>query len=105
MSDVDEPRRSLTLTEFRDDAGYTRRTIHLLIDRRLVIEGHDLGDTEYEFERTLSVAATAQLAGLLDVPVDGLLPAIQQRFGTTQPLEAFLEEHDVPTEFWNRIGD
>ena len=38
-----------------------RRSVHLTSENRLVVEGHDLGDTEYEFERTLSVAETARL--------------------------------------------
>jgi hypothetical protein len=102
---VDEPRQSLTLTEVRDADGFMRRTVHLTIDNRLVVEGHDLGDNEYEFERTLSVGETARLAGLLDTAVRDLLPAIQHRFGTTLALETFLEEHEISGEFWNRIGD
>ena len=40
-----------------------RRSVHLTCGSRLVIEGHDLGETEYEFERTLSVAETAATPG------------------------------------------
>lgn len=105
MSDVDEARESLTLTEVRDADGFMRRTVHLLIDDRLVVEGHDLGATEYEFERTLSAPETARLAGLLGVRVRDLLPAVKERFGTTSALETFLEEQGISGEFWNRIGD
>jgi hypothetical protein len=105
VSDVDEPRESLTLTEVRDARGYQRRTVHLLLDDRVVVEGHDLGETEYEFERTLSRSETTRLAELLGVPVRALLPAIQQRFGTTHALETFLEEHGIAGAFWNRVGD
>ena len=105
MADPDDYRSTLVLTEIRDERGLMWRAVHLTYARRLVIEGHDLGDTEYEFERTLDVDETSRLAGLLEVSVDGLLPEIQRRFGSTQPLEVFLEDHEIPSEFWNRIGD
>ena len=105
MSNLDEARESLTLTELKDADGSMRRTVHLLIDDRIVVEGHDLGGTEYEFERTLDVEETRRLAELLDVPVRELLPAIQERFGTTHALETFLEEQGIAGQFWNRIGD
>ena len=110
---MSEPRKNLVLTQVGDEDGFMRRSIHLTAEGQLVIEGHDLGAgverifgcREYEFERTLSVGETAQLAELLEVSVVELLPAIQQRFGTTPPLEAYLEEHDIAGEFWNRTGD
>ncbi|HET9422656.1 MAG TPA: hypothetical protein VFO49_16055 [Nocardioides sp.] len=105
MSNVDEPRSSLTLTEIDTADGFMRRTVHLTIDHRLVVEGHDLGDTEYEFERTLSVPETRRLAELLAVPVLELLPAIERRFGTTHALEIFVEEQGIAGELWTRTGD
>lgn len=103
---MDEGQRvSLNLTEVQGDDGLMRRTVHLTSDGRLVVEGHDLGDTEYEFERTLSVEDTSRLAGLLAVGVAELLPAIKERFGSTRPLELFLEEQGIASELWIRIGD
>jgi hypothetical protein len=105
VSDPAAERSTLHLTEISNADGLMRRSVHLTRDGRLIIEGHDLGGTEYEFERSLSVSETARLASLLGVSVVDLLPTIQQRFGTTPPLEAYLEEHGIIGEFWNRIGD
>lgn len=105
MADPEDFRSTLVLTEIRGEHSLMWRAVHLTYARRLVIEGHDLGDTEYEFERKLGVEETARVAELLGVSVTELLPAIQERFGSTRLLEEYLEQEGIPSDFWNRIGD
>lgn len=90
------------------------RAVSLIEDGGLAILGHDLGPgverifgcREYEFERRLSAADVSSLRRLLSVAPDGdLLAAIGERFESTRDLEALAEEHSIPGEFWNRIGD
>lgn len=93
------------LRELRDDRGTSHRSV-VLRKGCLVIVGHDLGGTydEYEFERTLSREETQRLAELLGVSPGDVLTEVEQRFGDTPPLEAFLREHGLEGTFWNRIG-
>lgn len=105
--------QELTLTQTNDERGHLRRWIGLDSDGSLTISGHDIGRgvddvwgmSEYEFTRTVAPAAVTVLrttAGLGDGP---LLAAIRDRFGTTRVLEEYLEDHDIPSEFFSRVGD
>jgi hypothetical protein len=97
--------KRLVLRSLRDERGTSHRSVEL---RRgcLVVVGHDLGGIydEYEFERKLSREETARLCELLEVDPADLLTEVEQRFGDTPPLEAFLREHGLEGTFWNRIG-
>lgn len=90
------------------------RIVHLTADGELIIKGHDLGPgverhfghREYEFQRRLSAAQTQRLWALLDASdPDSLLHVIGERFSDTFHLERFLEDNDIPSEFWSRVGD
>jgi hypothetical protein len=64
-------RRTLVVQNIRDERGWLRRELHAEEDGSLVIEGQDLGSGvsdfwgegmgEYEFTRTVSPAAVAEL--------------------------------------------
>ena len=71
----------------------------------MVIIGHDLGETEYEFERRISPDGVRRL--LASIPADGsgsALDAVREAFTSTREIELRLEELQIETEFWNRIG-
>ncbi len=114
MDESDEQRTTLVLTDVRDEDGTMWRAITLTEDGGLAIVGHDYGTgverifgcKEYEFERRLSASEVVTLRQLLAVPTDGdLLAAIRSQFPSTHDLESFTEEHGIPGEMWNRIGD
>lgn len=113
MNQIEPPGQPLVLADTRDAGGVTYRAVRLTADRRLVIEGHDLGPDveshfgryEYEFERKLSAGETERLAELIAVPLDELLAAIGAGFASSHELEAYLHEQDLTGEFSSRIGD
>ena len=98
-----------------DERGWQRRELHAKEDGTLVIEGHDLGSgvsdfwgdglTEYEFTRTLSPAAVAELRLSLGIGDAPLLEALGSRFETTGELEEYLKVNGIETTFWSRVGD
>jgi hypothetical protein len=99
----------------RDERGSYRRELHVDKDGTLIIEGHDLGSgvsnfwgdglTEYEFTRTLSPAAVAELRLSLGVAEAPLLEALGSQFETTGALEEYLKVNGIETTFWSRVGD
>lgn len=108
-------RRTIVMTNRRDKQGWLLRELHADEDGTLVIEGHDLGSgvsnawgdglTEYEFVRTVSPAAVAELRLGLSIGDDPILEALGSRFETTRALEAYLEANGIETAFWSRVGD
>jgi hypothetical protein len=102
------------MKDVTDDDGTMWRAVRLSGDGRFAIVGHDIGPgveeffgcREYEFAHALSKNETTKLRQVLDVPRRGdLLAAVQQRFGSTDELRAFLQSHDIAGTFWNRTGD
>jgi hypothetical protein len=98
----------------RDPEGFSWRAVRLRPDGHLVIEGHDLGERvedvfgvrEYEFERTVDAAGVQRLRDALGLAEPAsLIAAIATGFNSSLALERFLDEHGVPSTFWNRIGD
>jgi hypothetical protein len=97
-----------------DELGMYRRWVTLHPDRRLTIEGHDIGPgverafgaSEYEFVRTVDPHDVRALRAALDVSgSESLIEVISDRFRASQELEQFLEQHEIASSFWNRIGD
>jgi hypothetical protein len=109
-----EQPRTVVLADVRDENGTVWRAVTLNEDGSLAISGHDLGRGverffgcgEYEFERLLSAPAVKALYELLTVPADAdLLAAIADRFPSGSGLEAFVRDHGIESQFWNRVGD
>lgn len=108
-------RETIVMAKARDERGWYSRELHAEEDGTLTIEGHDLGSgvsnfwgdgmTEYEFTRTLSVAAVAQLRLSLGIDDTQLLEILRSRFETTHALEEYLEANGIETTFWSRVGD
>jgi hypothetical protein len=88
-----------------EGGGLYHREVQLEDDGSLLIIGHDLGDTEYEFERRVSPDGVRRL--LASITADGTKPVLdglRETFTSTREIEQRLEELQVETEFWNRIG-
>ncbi len=108
-------RLTLVVMNRRDEKGSLLGELHADQDGTLVIEGHDLGSgvsdfwgdglTEYEFARTLSPAAVAELRLSLGIGDAPLLEALGSRFQTTGALEEYLKTNEIETTFWSRVGD
>lgn len=114
MTPSDDP-RTLVMRDVRDEDGLSWRAVTETAEGGLQITGHDLGpgvsnlfggSSEYEFERRLSPEDTAVLRDRLGIAADAdVLATIQDRFDSTTDLEAFIAAHEIPSEFWSRIGD
>jgi hypothetical protein len=113
VSESNEQRTTLVLTDVKDEDGSMWRAVKLSDDGPAIL-GHDLGPgvervfscTEYEFERRLSTTETSVLRQLLGVADDGdLLTAIGDRFASTRDLEMLVAEHGIAGRFWSRVGD
>jgi hypothetical protein len=101
-----------------DERGYCRRSVRLLEDGSLRIEGHDMGGgvedfwgqglDEYEFYRTVPPDGVQSLREILGLEADDdLLGDLHARFGRpggTYELEQLLQAHGIHTEFWSRVG-
>ena len=87
-------------------------------DGDLIIEGQDLGptveafwdagNTEYEWAIVVHAANIPLfVAALGGAPGVDVLPLLASRFADDERYgsKTFLDEHDVPTEFWSRVGD
>ena len=80
----------------------------------LVIEGQDIGNSvntalgyrEYEWKWTIKEADIPKLKSALKAETS-LLAALKSRFCNENAilLEGFLNEHSIPFDFWNRLGD
>lgn len=107
----------LTLEHRDDDEGLYHRTVTLRGDGSLVLEGQDLGRgvsdifgyKEYEFVRTIAADQVPEVRRMLGVTRDKeLRAALEERFarpGGSRGFEQSLEAHNIPSEFWSRIGD
>ncbi len=80
----------------------------------LIFEGRDLGKgvddifgyAEYEWYQTIRKEHLEKLCQALGNTTE-LLAMIKQKFhgeGSSQ-ISSFLQEHDIPVEFWSRVGD
>lgn len=108
--------RKIVLSEVRDGNGVSARWVRLTDTGDLLIEGQDLGPgvemffgaNEYEFARTVRAADVPALRRALHLDEeDDLLAALLERYdgkGTSE-LEQFVQDADVPSEFWSRVGD
>ena len=110
--------RTVDLRRIDGDGDFLRRWVPLDDDGDLRVEGQDLGRTveeiwgdglrEYEFIRTVRKEHVPLLIDALGgQPGDDVLDLIEQRFAGqgTNELEKLIQEHDVPNEFWSRVGD
>jgi hypothetical protein len=88
-----------------DGGGLYHREVQLHDDGSLLIIGHDLGETEYEFERRVSPAGVRRL--MASIAADSSAPVldvVRDVFTSTREIEQRLEELRIETEFWNRFG-
>jgi hypothetical protein len=107
----------LTLEHRDDDQGLYRRTLTLRDDGSLLLEGHDLGRgvsdifgcSEYEFVRTIAPDQVGWLRRALGLDEgDDLGSVLADRFagrGGSSAFEQYLNEQQIASEFWSRIGD
>lgn len=112
----DERRLGAVILRQVDDLkqGIRRLTAFRTPDGGIRIEGLDygdeveriLGEREYEWIMTLEPAAVLQLLTVLGTE-DDPLTALERRFGDdrSSDLNAFLDEHGIPYDFWSRTGD
>jgi hypothetical protein len=91
----------------------SHRWLHLEDNGDLVIEGHDLGSsveefwgegrTEYEFTRRIRKQSVEMLRSALGVGGGEMLSELATH--TSREIETALEDADIPSEFWSRVGD
>jgi hypothetical protein len=87
------------------DGELYHREVRLETDGSLLIIGHDLGETEYEFERRVPPDGVRQLMASSGVAAGAHpLEALRDAFSSTVEIERRIEELGIATEFWNRIG-
>jgi hypothetical protein len=110
--------QSMTLEQTDDERGFSRRSVRLLEDGGLRIEGHDMGPgveafwgvglDEYEYARTVLADRVVRLRRVPGLAArDDLLGALHDRYGHpggTRELEELFVAHGIETEFWNRVG-
>lgn len=101
----------------RSDAdGTYYRAVHFDEDGSLTIEGHDMGPgvelifgdgiTEYEFTRTVDEAEVLKLREAMGLGAESpLLALLRSKFATTSALEDFLDDKEIKSEFWSRMGE
>lgn len=111
----ERPEGSVTLREIDNpEEGFRHLVAYGAAGGGLRIEGVDRGDEveriwgerEYEWIITLEAPAVRKLLTALGAQGDAL-PALEQRFGgeRSSDLNAFLDEHEIPYDFWSRHGD
>ncbi len=110
--------QEMTFEQSDDERGFCRRSVSLLDDGSLQIEGHDLGRgvenfwgsglDEYEFSRTVPPDGVIRLRAILDLgDGDDLLGTLHARYGRpggTRELEQLLRDRGIESQFWNRVG-
>ena len=108
---------SVVLWQTRDAGGTRYLDATLTAEGELVIAGQDLGPgveqvfgeglIEYEYALTVAAADVPALAAALGATGGDVLAALQATFGRGQVIgpAALLDEHDIPYEFWSRVGD
>lgn len=108
--------KSVVLRSSRDKGGSRFLGATLLENGDVRIEGQDLGPgvenvfgqgyTEYEYIMTIRVKNVPALLQALGAKSD-VLSALQKYFGdpSTEDPRSFLKNHNIPFEFWSRVGD
>jgi hypothetical protein len=87
------------------EGGLYHREVRLEDDGSLLIIGHDLGETEYEFERRVSPDGVRRLVA--SIAADSSRPVLdvmREAFTSTREIEMRLEELQIETELWSRFG-
>jgi hypothetical protein len=92
-----------------EGGGLHHREVRIDDDGGMTLIGHDLGETEYEFERRVSPDGVRRLlasvaGGGSRPPHDPLLYRVRDAFTSTRDIEQRLEQLQIDTEFWNRFG-
>jgi len=88
-----------------DEDGLYHREVRLEDDGSLVIIGHDLGETEYEFERRVPPEGVRRLlSSLASDSTERPLDSVRVAFTSTPELEQRLVELGIASRFWSRIG-
>jgi hypothetical protein len=97
--------RSHVFAHRTDDGGLYHREIRLESDGSLVVVGHDLGETEYEFERRIAPGDVLRLLSSIGAgETSDPLEALRVAFGSTYEIEERVAELGIPSEFWSRTG-
>ena len=87
------------------DGGLYHREVRLDADGGLTVIGHDLGETEYEFERRVSPDGVRRLlASISDRSSRPPLEVMREVFTSAHEIEQRLEELEIETQFWSRFG-
>jgi hypothetical protein len=108
--------KSVLLWRYRDSGGFRSLYAVLAENGDVRLEGQDLGPgveqifgeglTEYEYTMTILAQDVPALRRALGDKSD-LLQALKEALGDPGMIgpKAFLDEHNIPHEFWSRIGD
>lgn len=109
-------RSYIVLRDTQDKGGRRQLSACLQGDGTLLIEGHDMGPgvsnwfgpdvTEYEWSISLPPSGVEKLKLALSCQ-DDLLTALLDRFSgeASGGLQAFLDKHAGPYDFWSRAGE
>ena len=109
-------KKSVTLRRVRSSGDSRTLTATLRPDGSLLIEGQDIGEGveaafgsgnwEYEWALTLQANAVAQFVSTCGGGKD-VLAILSAQFSDAAAagLQPFLDKHDIPYEFWSRVGD
>jgi hypothetical protein len=104
------------LRQTADELGSRYLQATLAPNGDVAIEGQDLGKgvegfwgeglTEYEFAMTIQAVNVPALLAALGAQ-SNVLSALQEQFESQSDMAAktFLDAHNIPYEFWSRIGD
>jgi hypothetical protein len=111
-------KRKILLRSTRDASGSRNLWAKINAEGDLVIEGQDLGsgvsefwgpgNTEYEWDWTIRKESLPKLVAELGGGEDGdVLSLLAARFfgDAAAEIESFLKAHEIPFEFWSRVGD
>lgn len=108
--------KTVALRSTQDEGGPRHLRATLTPDGDVHIEGQDFGAavekffgegyTEYEYALTVRAADVPKLLAALGADRDPL-SALQSYFGDpdTPDPQSFLKDHDIPFEFWSRVGE
>jgi hypothetical protein len=108
----------VVLRNERSSKGSRHLSAHITEAGDLKVEGHDLGPgveevlgagvTEYEWTIVVRKRHLPRvIAALGGEENDGVLSLLAARFSVDEQCasKAFLEQHGVPVDFWNRAGE
>ena len=108
----------VTLVESRDDQGIRSLWAETDDEGELTVLGQDLGpgvsaffgpgNTEYEFAFTVARGDVGSLCRVLGEGTD-VLSMLEHEFRSgrmrsSSQLQQLLNEHEIPFEFWSRVG-